>query len=692
MRTARLRRPRVPRLRRRWHRRAAVAAAGAAGVALWLGLADVQASNVTVSLDGFDLSCPTSASEGDSLTCTLTNTNDEAAAWPVVGIIHLSSDSDRALVVGTPVDVEFGTQTPDATIDTGVTWIGDVLVGYSRFDWTGDAPASTDGDDTDQRTVTVTVIDDTAWEEGEAFYVTLASDGLEGVGFLYDNRQRVSISQSDSKSSDATLQELEVRTAGLSTPTVWSPPGTTQSLEVSYKTTSLTVTAEATYKPSGISVVVTHGGTESQRFDVADGEESQAVFLDVGAVTVSVTVTAENGTSTQTYDVVATRADLADPETSTVTAQIPNFDLSCPAVAFEGAGLTCSLTNTSSQRQDWPLVAFLHSSADDDRALITEDPLIPDTSTEYRRDVSLADPQSPAVEAYNYGYGELFSGGSRSVYITYGYEKFDWTGTAAPGASRDVVLTIPDDEVAEGPEIIYAALAPSDYTGFLQIAANTVPIIVRDINRVTVTGTADPSVVENTNVIATYSASDPQDTTTFTWSLAGDDAGDFTITDGVLVFTQAPDYESPADSDTDNVYRVTVQASNGGATGGLDVEVSVTDASPEAPRVIGPSSVTLDENDTAVATYTAEDDDGDTVTWSLAGDDADDFSITDGVLAFGTAPNYESPADSDTDNVYRVTAACIRRHPHRHHRGDRHRGERERVHPGRHRRQRHRRR
>jgi hypothetical protein len=36
-------------------------------------------------------------------------------------------------------------------------------------------------------------------------------------------------------------------------------------------------------------------------------------------------------------------------------------------------------------------------------------------------------------------------------------------------------------------------------------------------------------------------------------------------------------------------------------------------------------------------------------TWTLSGNDMDDFSIgTDGVLMFAASPNYEAPTDADT--------------------------------------------
>ena len=86
---------------------------------------------------------------------------------------------------------------------------------------------------------------------------------------------------------------------------------------------------------------------------------------------------------------------------------------------------------------------------------------------------------------------------------------------------------------------------------------------------------------------ATYAVADAG-TSTITWSLSGDDSGDFSVSSaGVLSFSTSPDYESPAlsnHSDTDNVYQVTIKASDGTSTGTLDVTVTVTDAN-EAPML-----------------------------------------------------------------------------------------------------------
>ena len=60
--------------------------------------------------------------------------------------------------------------------------------------------------------------------------------------------------------------------------------------------------------------------------------------------------------------------------------------------------------------------------------------------------------------------------------------------------------------------------------------------------------------------VETYSASDPEETD-ITWTLSGEDSEDFLISaDGALTFNAPPDFESPSDADTDNVYALRVTA------------------------------------------------------------------------------------------------------------------------------------
>ena len=192
----------------------------------------------------------------------------------------------------------------------------------------------------------------------------------------------------------------------------------------------------------------------------------------------------------------------------------------------------------------------------------------------------------------------------------------------------------------------------------------TVTVTVEDVNEPPVVkGTDTFTYRENgTATLHTFRATDPE-RSAITWSLSGADDDDFAISEtGVLSFASPPNYESPADSDRDNVYEVTVVARDDAFNSGtLDVVVTVTDQN-EGPEISGQQSLSFTENQTTervLATYTATDpeDPGGAITrWSLTGTDAGDFAIDEsGQLSFRKTPDYEKPADSNKDNEYRVT-------------------------------------
>ena len=179
---------------------------------------------------------------------------------------------------------------------------------------------------------------------------------------------------------------------------------------------------------------------------------------------------------------------------------------------------------------------------------------------------------------------------------------------------------------------------------------------------------ADAAAFDKT--IATYSATDGDtNPETTTWDISGTDAGKFTITmdSGVLSFNDPPDFENPTDDGSGNTYEVTVEASDGTNTGTFDVAVTVTNVN-ERPEITGGSTVaTFGEilyyhtnPILQVTTYTARDEEGETISWSVSGTDAGDFTINSstGVLSFSARPDFENPADSGTDNIYnlKVTA------------------------------------
>ena len=159
---------------------------------------------------------------------------------------------------------------------------------------------------------------------------------------------------------------------------------------------------------------------------------------------------------------------------------------------------------------------------------------------------------------------------------------------------------------------------------------------------------------------AVVTATDPNDDENLTYTLGGTDAASFSIdrASGQLKTKAKLDYEAK------NTYMVTVTAADpNGLSDTIDVTIKVTDVD-EAPKIIVGGLVVTGTSDTnyaengmgMVATYSAAGPDAADATWSLSGADAGAFSISSaGVLTFMASPNYESPADANTDNIYMVT-------------------------------------
>ena len=201
-------------------------------------------------------------------------------------------------------------------------------------------------------------------------------------------------------------------------------------------------------------------------------------------------------------------------------------------------------------------------------------------------------------------------------------------------------------------------------------ASLAVTVTVTEVNEgPEITGITTYSIIEGEDLVgATFTARDPEEpaAAVTSWTLAGSDAGDFTITEtgqnsAQLTFRNTPDYDRPADSNRDNEYLVTVRVSDGHYYGSLDVTVTVTDQNENNPVVSGRDNLSVRENATSTLyTYRATDmDRGATITWSVRGTDGDDFTISEeGGLSFNSNPNYEHPADSNSDNVYELAVVA----------------------------------
>jgi hypothetical protein len=91
-------------------------------------------------------------------------------------------------------------------------------------------------------------------------------------------------------------------------------------------------------------------------------------------------------------------------------------------------------------------------------------------------------------------------------------------------------------------------------------------------------GLIDFVIDENTSEITTIEATDAEGDN-ITYSIEGSDSGLMTIgsVSGELSFISPPDYENPQDNNQDNIYEVTIIASDGSLSSSLGIIVSIND-------------------------------------------------------------------------------------------------------------------
>ena len=172
--------------------------------------------------------------------------------------------------------------------------------------------------------------------------------------------------------------------------------------------------------------------------------------------------------------------------------------------------------------------------------------------------------------------------------------------------------------------------------------------------------TATVSVSENTNGVTTVTATDA-DSPMLSYSIAGGaDAAQFQIdsSTGALSFVTAPNFEMPADADSDNSYEVVVSASDGALSDTQAITVTIANVN-EAPVISPDRTVARAENTQAAMYVDTYDPENDGVAFSIVGGaDASLFQIDSatGALSFVTAPDFEAPGDADHNNSYLVVA------------------------------------
>ena len=143
-----------------------------------------------------------------------------------------------------------------------------------------------------------------------------------------------------------------------------------------------------------------------------------------------------------------------------------------------------------------------------------------------------------------------------------------------------------------------------------------------------------------------------------TYELSGIDTNDFNINEdnGELTFQESLNHEMPVDENEDNIYEITIIASNEAGSSTQTLTIRVIDIK----TVLADTMINLsipENTATDVVIHTTVATGEEPLTYSLAaGSDMDDFDLdTDsGELTFKTIPNFEAATDANNDNVYEI--------------------------------------
>ena len=156
-------------------------------------------------------------------------------------------------------------------------------------------------------------------------------------------------------------------------------------------------------------------------------------------------------------------------------------------------------------------------------------------------------------------------------------------------------------------------------------------------------------VDENTTFVVDADATDP-DNDPLTFAITGGaDASRFQIdpATGVLSFISAPDFEGEKSAiGNDDIYDVQISVTDpSGLSDTVDLFVNVNDVN-EAPTIDNAADLTVDEGVTGpIADIDASDPEGGPIVFSLAGPDADDFTIdpNNGRTELCRSPRFREP-------------------------------------------------
>ena len=279
-----------------------------------------------------------------------------------------SSDSPQALRISDAegdegTNVEFTVSMNKVTTDSVTVQYGTsdgTATGADYTPATGQTLTFAPGET--EKTITIVTTDDSDEEGDESFQLVLSNPSVNAelsysstaTGTIIDNDQ-------PALSDDATLSALDLEDAS-STPAVLTPqftPGTTV-YTVSVANTVSSITVTPTKSHNGAQVAVTANGASTPDTGTAD--------LTVGDNLITVTVTAEDGTSQQSYTITVTRGPSDDATLSSLSLVgvgaiilTPAFDPATTGYTAEVANTVETISLTAPQTNDGASVSIVYA-------------------------------------------------------------------------------------------------------------------------------------------------------------------------------------------------------------------------------------------------------------------------------------------------------------------------------------------
>ncbi|MDF1815972.1 MAG: cadherin domain-containing protein [Verrucomicrobiales bacterium] len=273
-----------------------------------------------------------------------------------------------------------------------------------------------------------------------------------------------------------------------------------------------------------------------------------------------------------------------------------------------------------------------------------------DSTTNIVYDVETTDDKDAEGSGLTYSFSTIYGGADNGQFnldintgeITFKTSPdFDIAGDANSDNDYEIEITVTDGGLSTDVQNI------------------TVSVTNENDNSPVITSEAAVEIAEGTTTVTTVVATDT-DGDTVTYSLTGGaDKDAFLIdeTTGELTFNSTPDFETPVDDDTNNIYEVEITTADGTNTDVQTITITVINENDNSPVITSESTADVVEGTTTVTTVVATDADNDPVTYSLSGGaDQEDFSIDEntGELTFNSTPDFDSPADADSNNIYEV--------------------------------------